>query len=99
MPDRPSVPRANSAGGLIIAGTASNTGKTTVTLAALRAMRRKGLSVSSAKAGPDYIDPAFHRTASGAECMNLDTYAMSAGTLNHILGGLHERSEYTLIRS
>ncbi|MFP6892029.1 MAG: cobyrinate a,c-diamide synthase [Nitrospinota bacterium] len=97
MPDRPSVPRANSAGSLIIAGTASNTGKTTVTLAALRAMRRKGLSVSSAKAGPDYIDPAFHRTASGAECMNLDTYAMSAGTLNHILGGLQERSEYTLI--
>jgi cobyrinic acid a,c-diamide synthase len=62
--------------GLMIAAPQSGAGKTTVTLALLRALRRQGVAVRSAKAGPDYIDPAFHEAASGSSCVNLDPWAM-----------------------
>lgn len=75
-----------SAPGLIIAAPASGSGKTVLTLALLRAYRRAGLSVASAKAGPDYIDPAFHAAASGAECVNLDPWGMRPETLTALAG-------------
>jgi cobyrinic acid a,c-diamide synthase len=63
-------------GGLIIAAPNSGAGKTTVTLGVLAALRRKGIAVKAAKAGPDYIDPAFHAAATGIQGFNLDTWAM-----------------------
>jgi cobyrinic acid a,c-diamide synthase len=62
--------------GLLIAAPSSGAGKTSVTLGLLRAFRRAGIAMSSAKAGPDYIDPAFHAAASGRDCVNLDPWAM-----------------------
>jgi cobyrinic acid a,c-diamide synthase len=62
--------------GFLIAAPHSGSGKTTVTLGILRALKERGHSVASAKAGPDYIDPAFHAAASGRECVNLDPWAM-----------------------
>ncbi len=67
--------------GLISAAPASGCGKSVVTLALLRALRNRGLAVASVKAGPDYIDPAFHSAASGRACLNLDTWAMRPETL------------------
>ena len=67
--------------GLLVAAPASGSGKTTVTLALLRALRNHGRSVASIKVGPDYIDPAFHHAASGRPCLNLDGWAMRAETL------------------
>jgi len=66
---------------LIIAAPSSGAGKTTVTLGLLRALRRRGVAVASAKVGPDYIDPAFHAAASGRPCRNLDPWAMRPETL------------------
>ncbi len=60
----------------LIAAAGSGSGKTLITLGLLRAFRNKGLKSVSAKAGPDYIDPAFHAAASGEECVNLDPWAM-----------------------
>lgn len=62
--------------GLMIAAPSSGAGKTTLTLAVLRALRNRGASVVSAKSGPDYIDPKFHEAASGLPCINLDAWAM-----------------------
>lgn len=70
-----------SAPGLIIAAPASGSGKTTVTLALLRALRRAGSAIGSFKVGPDYIDPMFHARASGRPCLNLDGWAMRIETL------------------
>ena len=67
---------AMTARGLIIAAPHSGAGKTTVTLAVLAALTRRGVKVRAAKAGPDYIDPAFHAAAAGSSSVNLDTWAM-----------------------
>jgi cobyrinic acid a,c-diamide synthase len=65
-----------TARGLIVAAPNSGAGKTTVTLGLLAALKRKGVAVKAAKAGPDYIDPAFHAAATGTQGFNLDTWAM-----------------------
>lgn len=62
--------------GFLVAAPQSGSGKTVVTLGLLRALGKRGLDVRSAKAGPDYIDPAFHAAATGTACINLDPWAM-----------------------
>ncbi|MCA1405309.1 cobyrinate a,c-diamide synthase [Ensifer sp. IC3342] len=62
--------------GLLIAAPSSGAGKTTVTLGLMRAVRRRGIPIAPGKAGPDYIDPAFHTAASGEPCLNYDPWAM-----------------------
>lgn len=67
--------------GLIIAATASGSGKTTLTLGLLHLLARQGVAARGCKIGPDYIDPAFHAAASGADCFNLDPWAMRPASL------------------
>jgi cobyrinic acid a,c-diamide synthase len=72
--------------GLMVAAPASGTGKTTVMLGLLRALRDDGVAVQPFKSGPDYIDPAFHRAASGRASFNLDSWSMSATMLDTLAG-------------
>jgi len=83
--------------GLIIAAPHSGAGKTTVTLALLAALRRSGLAVSAAKAGPDYIDPGFHAAAIGAASVNLDSWAMPANLLDALADGAARRADVFII--
>ena len=71
---------------LIIAAPRSGSGKTTITLALLAALARRGLKVRAAKAGPDYIDLAFHAAATGSKGYNLDSWAMPPALLEALLG-------------
>lgn len=70
-----------AARGLVVVAPSSGAGKTTVTLALLRALSRAGASVVGGKSGPDYIDPAFHQMACGRPSLNYDAWAMSDATL------------------
>jgi cobyrinic acid a,c-diamide synthase len=70
--------------GLIIAAPHSGAGKTTMTLAILAALARRGVKVRAAKAGPDYIDPAFHAAATGTAAINLDSWAMGPAMLDSL---------------
>ncbi|MEX0338227.1 MAG: cobyrinate a,c-diamide synthase [Arenibacterium sp.] len=70
--------------GLMVSAPASGTGKTTVMLGLLRALADEGLRVQAFKSGPDYIDPAFHRAASGRASFNLDTWAMGSHLIQAI---------------
>ena len=61
---------------VMIAGTNSGVGKTTVTLGIMSALVQRGKNVQGFKAGPDYIDPSHHTFVTGNASRNLDTWMM-----------------------
>ena len=86
----------SAAPGLIIAASASGSGKTVLTLGLLRHWRRSDVAVAPFKAGPDYIDAAFHSAAAGRACINMDSWAMREETLDACAGALGHDAELVL---
>ena len=82
---------------LLIAGTNSGCGKTTVTCAILQALVDGGVPVAAAKCGPDYIDPMFHREIIGAKSSNLDPFFFDDDTLRFLLAQNGAGKDVTVI--
>lgn len=90
---------------LIIAGDRSGAGKTTVTLAILASLCRRGSShsrwttptVQSFKVGPDYIDPMFHQYVTGRACRNLDIILTSETYVQQCFVQHSQAADYAVI--
>jgi len=82
---------------IMIAGTGSGCGKTTITCAILKALVNRGLSVSSFKCGPDYIDPMFHSKIIMGKSRNLDMFLCGEETTKYLLAKNCENTDFSII--
>ncbi|MEQ1953127.1 cobyrinate a,c-diamide synthase [Mesorhizobium sp. CN2-181] len=88
-----------TARGIIVGAPRSGSGKTSVTIGLLRALKRRGFAVRGAKSGPDYIDPAFHEAATGRAGVNLDSWAMPPALIDRLLGESSEHADIVVVES
>ena len=82
---------------ILISGTGSGCGKTTVTCAVLKALVNRGLKTGSFKCGPDYIDTMFHARITGSPCSNLDPFFFDANILRYILSKNGRNNDINII--
>ncbi len=82
---------------ILIAGAGSGTGKTTVSLGLMAALKKKGLKVQAFKTGPDYIDPSLHRVVTGSPSVNLDTWMMPPDFLSRSFESRAAKADISVI--
>ncbi len=68
---------------LVVGAPHGRSGKTTVTLGLLAALKQKGYSIQPFKKGPDFIDPSWMTLVTGVSCRNLDPFFMSKELIRH----------------
>ena len=82
---------------IVIAGTGSHCGKTTLACGLLEAFRHRGVNVSAYKTGPDYIDPQFLRRAGKCETYNLDTWLMTEQQVTQLFTQTSRNADIAII--
>ncbi|MBD2092676.1 cobyrinate a,c-diamide synthase [Microcoleus sp. FACHB-1515] len=80
---------------IVLAGTSSGVGKTTIAIAMLAYLRQH--RVQSFKVGPDYIDPMFHTYVTGRPCRNLDPLLTAPQYLQDCFAHHSFGMEYALV--
>lgn len=82
---------------ILIAGTSSNAGKTTVTCAVLKALKNRGVKLAGFKCGPDYIDPMFHAKVMGLKSRNLDVVLQGEAGVRFLLARSAAEADFSVI--
>lgn len=82
---------------ILIAGTNSGVGKTTISLGIMQALTKRGLKVQPYKVGPDYIDPSYHTFITGRDSRNLDSYMLEDEKIKYIVNEASEEADISVI--
>ncbi|MFD2615655.1 cobyrinate a,c-diamide synthase [Paenibacillus gansuensis] len=82
---------------ILIAGTGSGAGKTTVTIGLMAAYQRLGYTVQGFKCGPDYIDPTYHSAVTGRSSRNLDSWMCQPHTVKEIFKNAIQDADVAII--
>lgn len=82
---------------IVIAGTHSGVGKTSLTLALVVALRKRGLKVQTFKVGPDFLDPTYLTMASGRPCYNLDGWMAGRDYVCRLFARVSENADIAII--
>jgi cobyrinic acid a,c-diamide synthase len=86
-----------SKGRVLLAGTGSGCGKTTITCSILYELLRRNMNIVSFKCGPDYIDPMFHRNIIGMGSYNLDSFFLEPQSLKALFKSKLKTADYAII--
>ncbi|WP_183248509.1 cobyrinate a,c-diamide synthase [Anoxybacillus tengchongensis] len=82
---------------IVVAGTGSGVGKTTVTLGLMSAFKQKGYVVQGFKCGPDYIDPTYHTAVTGRRSRNLDSWMGNENVVRDVCKRGSEGADLSII--
>lgn len=82
---------------IVIGGTQSGVGKTTLTAGLIRVLAERGLKVQPFKIGPDYIDPSFHSQAAGRQAHNLDSWLVGEENVGELFAASCEGADIAVI--
>ncbi|MCR1851065.1 cobyrinate a,c-diamide synthase [Paeniclostridium sordellii] len=82
---------------ILIAGTNSGVGKTTISLGIMQALTKRNLKVQPYKVGPDYIDPSYHTFITGRDSRNLDSYMLDDEKINYIFKNASKDADISVI--
>ncbi|MFA5182784.1 MAG: cobyrinate a,c-diamide synthase [Syntrophales bacterium] len=82
---------------IVIAGTHSGVGKTSVTLGLIAALKRRGLKVQTFKVGPDFLDPSYHAMASGRPAYNLDGWMSNQEYVTRLFSRVSADADISII--
>lgn len=82
---------------LVVSGTHSGVGKTTVTLAILAALKARGRRVQAFKVGPDFIDPGHHNVVTGRPSRNLDGWMLGEAINREIFARASAGADVSII--
>ncbi|MFR4164256.1 MAG: cobyrinate a,c-diamide synthase [Paraclostridium sordellii] len=82
---------------ILIAGTNSGVGKTTISLGIMQALTKRNLKVQPYKVGPDYIDPSYHTFITGRDSRNLDSYMLDDEKIKYIFKNASKDADVSVI--
>ena len=82
---------------ILIAGTNSGVGKTTISLGIMQALTKRNLKVQPYKVGPDYIDPSYHTFITKRNSRNLDSYMLDDEKIKYIVKSASKDADISVI--